>query len=126
MQSSARGNVSQINLRAYKKKGRGKVYNREEVYKSNCTFLIMDSLKIDIAKGKQVARILFDRFNSEEGVFGHDIMPEDLLWGLDLSGIKVNKGSYEHLMFITMVVSIDYLRGGRWRLFFMTKMNSFE
>ena len=53
---------------------------------------------------------MFDRFNSEEGIFGHNIMPEDLLWGSDLSGIKVNKGSYEHMMFITMVVSIDYMR----------------
>lgn len=70
----------------------------------------MDNLKIDIAKGKRVARILFDRINSEEGIFGHNIMPEDLLWGSDLSGIEVNKGSYEHMMFITMVVSIDYMR----------------
>ena len=70
----------------------------------------MDNLKIDIKKGKQVARILFDKFNSEEGIFGHNIMPEDLLWGSDLSGIEVKKGSYDHLMFITMVVSIDYMR----------------
>lgn len=70
----------------------------------------MNSLKIDIEKGTQVARILFDKFNSEEGIFGHNIMPEDLLWGSDLSGIDVKKGTYEHLMFITMVVSIDYMR----------------
>lgn len=70
----------------------------------------MENLIIDIQKGKKVARILFDKFNSKEGIFGHNIMPEDLLWGSDLSGIEVKKGSYEHLMFITMVVSIDYMR----------------
>lgn len=70
----------------------------------------MDNLKIDIENGKRVARILFDKFNSEEGIFGHNIMPEDLLWGSDLSGIEVKRGSYDHMMFITMVVSIDYMR----------------
>jgi len=74
------------------------------------SLLIMDSLKIDIEKGKKVATILFESFNSDEGIFGHNVMPEDLLWGSDLSGIKVEKGSYDHLMFITMVVSIDYMR----------------
>lgn len=70
----------------------------------------MNNLIIDPERGKQVARILFDQFNSEEGIFGHNIMPEDLVWGSDLSGIEVKRGSYEHLMFITMVVSIDYMR----------------
>jgi hypothetical protein len=70
----------------------------------------MNGLKIDVEKGKRIAVILFDRFNSEKGIFGHNIMPEDLLWGSDLSGIEVRRGSYEHLIFITMVVSIDYMR----------------
>jgi len=70
----------------------------------------MDNLKIDIERGKQVAKILFDKFNSDEGIFGKNIMPEDLLWGSDLSETGVKKKSYEHLMFITMVVSIDYQR----------------
>ncbi|MEE9500554.1 MAG: hypothetical protein V3V48_00620 [Candidatus Aminicenantaceae bacterium] len=70
----------------------------------------MNNLKIDLEKGKQVARILFDKFNSEEGIFGHNVMPEDILWDSDLSGIKVEKGSYDYLMFITMIVSIDYMR----------------
>jgi len=70
----------------------------------------MNNLNINLERGKQVARILFDKFNSEEGIFGHNVMPEDMLWGSDLSEIKVVKDSYNHLMFITMVVSIDYMR----------------
>jgi len=70
----------------------------------------MNNLKINLGRGEQVAKILFDKFNSEEGIFGHNVMPEDTLWGSDLSGIKVEKGSYDHLMFITMIVSIDYMR----------------
>lgn len=70
----------------------------------------MNNLKIDLERGKHVARILFDKFNSEEGIFGHNVMPEDMLWDSDFSGIKVERGSYNHLMFITMVVSIDYMR----------------
>ena len=70
----------------------------------------MNKLKINIEKGSQVARILFDKFNSEEGIFGKNVMPEDLMWGSDLTGIDVMTGSYDHLMFITMVVSIDYMR----------------
>ncbi len=53
----------------------------------------MNNLKIDIEKGKHVARFLFDQFNSDEGIFGKNIMPEDLMWGSDLSGISVMQGS---------------------------------
>jgi len=69
-------------------------------------------LIIDPEKGKEVAVILFEKFNSSEGIFGHNVMPEDLLptWGSDLTVSGVNRGSYEHLMFITLVVSIDYQR----------------
>lgn len=70
----------------------------------------MNGLKIDVEKGKKVAVILFDRFNSDEGIFGKNVMPEDLMWGPDLEGIGVKRDSYEYLMFITMVVSIDYMR----------------
>ncbi len=70
----------------------------------------MNGLKIDVEKGKQVAVILFDRFNSDEGIFGKNVMPEDLMWGSDLEGIGVKRDSCEYIMFITMVVSIDYMR----------------
>jgi hypothetical protein len=70
----------------------------------------MNSLEIDIDKGKRIANTLFDKFNSDEGIFGQNIMPEDMLWGGDLLDIGHERGSYEHLMFITMVVSIDYQR----------------
>jgi len=70
----------------------------------------MNNLEIDSEKGKQVAIILFDKFNSNEGIFGQNGMPEDILWGSDLSDMGHKIGSDEHLLFITMTVSIDYQR----------------
>ena len=70
----------------------------------------MNNLKIDIERGKKAAATLYDRFNSGEGIFDINTMPEDILWASDLPETAVHKGSYEHLMFITMVVSIDYMR----------------
>lgn len=70
------------------------------------------SLTINPKQGKEIALTLFEKFNSDDGVFGHNIMPEDFVprWGSELQDIKIDRGSYEHLLFITMVVSIDYLR----------------
>lgn len=72
----------------------------------------MCGLTINPEKAKDVGIILYEKFNSEEGIFGHNIMPEDILpkWGSDLSSSNIARGSYEHLMFITLVVSIDYQR----------------
>ena len=72
----------------------------------------MGELVINPEKAKDVAVVLHEKFNSEEGIFGHSIMPEDLLprWGSDLLASGIERGSYEHLMFITLVVSIDYQR----------------
>ena len=70
----------------------------------------MNDLKINIEKGKKVAARLYDCFNSDKGIFGKNIMPEDLVWGSDLEGIGIKRDSYEYRMFITMVVSIDYMR----------------
>ena len=70
----------------------------------------MDKLLINSERSKEVAIILFDKFNSNEGIFGHAVMPEDILplWNSDLHSLGIGKGSYEHLMFITLVVSIDF------------------
>lgn len=72
----------------------------------------MDGLFINPEKSKHVAVILFEKFNSDEGIFGHNVMPEDLRpkLGSNLSASNVERGSYENLMFITLVVSIDYQR----------------
>ena len=51
-----------------------------------------------------MAVILCEKFNSDEGIFGHNVMSADLL----PRGIR--RGSYEHLMFYTLVISIDYQR----------------
>ena len=64
----------------------------------------MNQLIINAENAKEIAVILFEKFDSGEGIFGRNIMPEDLL----PRGIK--KGSDEHLMFITLAVSIDYQR----------------
>ena len=56
-------------------------------------------LKIDSKRGKEVAKmLLFSDF------YKQNEMPEDLL----PKGVK--KGSLEHVMFITLTISIDYLR----------------
>jgi hypothetical protein len=72
----------------------------------------MYGLTINLESTKEVAVILYEKFNSNEGIFGHNVMPEDLLprWGSELSSSGITRGSYEHLMFITLVVSIDYQR----------------
>lgn len=72
----------------------------------------MTDLIVDSEKSKQVAIILYEKFNSDEGIFDHNVMPEDLLptWCSELSKSGIKRGSYEHLMFITLVVSIDYQR----------------
>lgn len=58
---------------------------------------------IDIPRGKELASLLYKNFR-EEGIHGHKDMPEDLL----PSGVAA--GSIEHLYFITLTVSIDYMR----------------
>jgi hypothetical protein len=72
----------------------------------------MRGLTINLEAARNVAVILYGKFNSDEGIFGHNVMPEDLLpkWGSSLSSSNIARGSYEHLMFITLVVSIDYQR----------------
>jgi len=72
----------------------------------------MNQLTTNSEKAKEVAIILFEKFNSTEGIFGHNVMPEDLLpiWNSDLTSSGIKRGSHEHLMFITLIVSIDYQR----------------
>jgi hypothetical protein len=69
------------------------------------TILSEYNLEKDVERCKAVAKILYTRFNnSNEGIFGHTDMPEEIL------PESVKEGSYEHLMFITLTVSIDYQR----------------
>jgi hypothetical protein len=58
---------------------------------------------IDPEKGRKTAPLLYDAFRTI-GIHGHTEMPEDIL------PIGVNRGSLEHLIFITFTVSIDYMR----------------
>lgn len=62
----------------------------------------MTQLFINSEKAKDIAITLFEKINSVEGIFGHNDMPEDHL------PIGIKKGSEEHLMFITLMVSLDY------------------
>jgi len=60
-------------------------------------------LKIDADRGRQLAHLLYDGF-STTGILGNAEMPEDIL------PAGMEKGSLEHLLFITLTVSIDYQR----------------
>ncbi len=58
---------------------------------------------IDPERGRKAARQLYSAFHTT-GIHGHTEMPEDIF------PIGVERGSLEHLLFITLTVSIDYMR----------------
>jgi len=60
-------------------------------------------LIIDIERGKKVAELLYNLFSSV-GIHGRNDMPEDII------PKGMIRGSLEHIMFITLTVSIDYQR----------------
>lgn len=60
-------------------------------------------IQIDKEKGKKLAKILYNEFVNK-GIFGTKEMPEDIVPAC----IKI--GSLEHILFITLTVSIDYQR----------------
>lgn len=60
---------------------------------------------LHIERARTVGDILFKQFTfSKEGIFGQRNIPGDEKPDM------IKKGSYEHIMFITMTVSIDYMR----------------
>lgn len=61
------------------------------------------AITIDVNKANQAAELIYRQF-SDQGILGHSEMPEDLI----PSGVV--QGSLEHMMFITLTVSIDYQR----------------
>ena len=61
------------------------------------------SIVIDNEKGTKVGRLLYDSF-ATMGIHGHKDMPEDI------TPAGVERGSLEHVLFITLTVSIDYQR----------------
>lgn len=61
------------------------------------------SIVIDNEKGTKVGRLLYDSFTTV-GIHGHKDMPEDI------TPSEVERGSLEHVLFITLTVSIDYQR----------------
>jgi hypothetical protein len=61
--------------------------------------------KYDVLRARQAGIILYKAFNNPRlGIFGKTLMPEDIL----AEGMM--RGSYEHRVFITLTVSIDYQR----------------
>jgi hypothetical protein len=60
-------------------------------------------LFVDIEKGRQVAPLLYNAFRTT-GILGHADMPEDR------PPAGVETGSRDHLLFLTLAVSIDYQR----------------
>jgi hypothetical protein len=61
------------------------------------------SIIIDSKRGKKVAKLLYTAF-STNGIHGRNDMPEDIM------PRGVERGSLEHILFITLTVSIDYQR----------------
>ena len=61
------------------------------------------SIVSDNKKGKKVAELLYNSF-STTGIHGRTDMPEDI------TPNGVVRGSTDHLLFITLTVSIDYQR----------------
>lgn len=61
------------------------------------------SILIDSTKGRAVADLLYRLFSST-GIRGSTEMPEDII------PAGVDKGSLEHLLFVTLTVAIDYQR----------------
>ncbi len=60
-------------------------------------------ISIDPEKARKAARKLYDSFNAN-GIHGRNDMPEDILPN------GVERGSLDHLLFITFTTSIDYMR----------------
>jgi hypothetical protein len=63
----------------------------------------ISTIVIDSERGKKVAEFLYNSF-STVGIHGKTEMPEDIT----PNGVK--RGSLEHILFITLTVSIDYQR----------------
>ncbi|BDC36060.1 MAG: hypothetical protein EF806_03135 [Candidatus Methanoliparum thermophilum] len=61
------------------------------------------SIVIDNQRGKKVAELLYNSF-STMGIHGRTDMPEDI------TPNSVVRGSLDHILFITLTVSIDYQR----------------
>lgn len=61
------------------------------------------SIVIDSERGKRVAELLYNSF-STVGIHGRIVMPEDI------TPNSVERGSLNHIFFITFTVSIDYQR----------------
>ncbi len=68
------------------------------------------SLTIDHSRANRLAEQLYDSFTTS-GILGNTAMPENLI------PEGVGQGSLEHLLFITLTVSIDYMREANslWR-----------
>ena len=61
------------------------------------------SVSIDVPKARQAAALLHKAF-ATSGVHGHTDMPEDIV------PHRAERGSLDHLLFVTLTVSIDYMR----------------
>jgi len=61
------------------------------------------SIDIDYERGRLVADFLYKAFTTT-GIHGRTIMPEDILPS------EIRQGSIDHILFITLTVSLDYIR----------------
>lgn len=73
---------------------------------------IADQLQVDVGRARDVAQTLYAAFApGGVGIFGEHSMPEDVL------PQGVAPGSREHLNFLTLTISVDYMRDAMelWR-----------
>lgn len=63
----------------------------------------MDTIEIKSDKAREVSKMLFDLF-ATTGIHGRTEMPEDLLPS------TIEDGSVDHLLFLTLTISLDYQR----------------
>jgi hypothetical protein len=73
---------------------------------------LSDELHVDVGQARHVAQILYAAFApGGAGIFGEHSMPEDVL------PIGLVAGSREHLNFLTLTISLDYMRDAMelWR-----------
>ncbi len=66
-------------------------------------------ITIDTERGREAAKLLHSAF-AQQGIHGRKWMPEDVM------PAGVEQGSVEHILFLTLTVSIDYQReaGALW------------
>jgi hypothetical protein len=67
--------------------------------------MVVDNLHVDVERARHVVEYLYSTFaGGGSGIFGERSMPEDIL------PAGLSQGSREHINFLTLTISVDYMR----------------